>query len=272
MDEKQEIKQAKVDKRMRIVTDNAFITAKDLPNLSTKARKLLYIAIAQCKLTDKGFWEYYLTVRDFAKMMQIVPDKVYKEADELTDEILKNDVIRIYNRKTKDWEKLHLFNRCDYSESQKRIYFKIGSDMTDTFLNLQNNFSQPLLEDFLPMKSRYSMAVWHLMQEKMQSKKPEPMDKPIKFSLTLSELRRVTGTENKLKQISEFKNRVFDKAIREIKDCCGVIVTYTNIKEGRKVVGFDCTVENEVSVHFTNEESERYSRNFKEKHGKEVKQ
>lgn len=266
MEDKQEVKEIQYHERMRVVTDNAFIMAQDLPNLSTKARKLLYIAISQCKMTDKGFWEYYLSIKDFAKLMGIVPDKIYKEADDLTTEILKNDLIRVYSRKSRSWQKLHLFNLCEYSEDEKRIYFKIGADMTDSFLNLKNNFSKPLLSDFLPMKSRYSIAVWHLMQLKMNSKKPEPMDKPIKFYLTLDELRKVTGTEKKLKQISDFKNRVFDKAIREIKDCCGIIITYTNRKNGRKVIGFDCTAENEFSINLTAEEQERYSRNFKERH------
>ena len=51
-------------------------------------------------------------------------------------------------------------------------------------------------------------------------------------------MRQVTGTENKLKQIGQFKERVLDKAIREIKDNCGVVVTYTNLKKSRTVIGF----------------------------------
>lgn len=109
--------------------------------------------------------------------------------------------------------------------------------MTNFFLNLKKDFSQPLLEDFVHMNSPYSMAIWHLMQREMHSKKPS-ITQTIEFDLTLAELRSVTGTENKLKQIGQFKDRVLDKAIREIRDNCGVVVTYTNIKDSRTIVGF----------------------------------
>ena len=42
---------------VRIITSNTFITAKGLEELSLKARKLLYIAIAQCRMSDNKFSE-----------------------------------------------------------------------------------------------------------------------------------------------------------------------------------------------------------------------
>ena len=87
------------------------------------------------------------------------------------------------------------------------------------------------------MRSNYSMAIWHLFQKEMHSFKPM-MTSPIEFDLSLEELRRVTGCENKLKQIGQFKERVLDKAIAEIKRNCWVDIHYTNIKRGRTIVGF----------------------------------
>ena len=47
----------KIDTRdsIKTVTSNDFITAKGLEKLSLKARKMLYIAISQCKKNDKAF-------------------------------------------------------------------------------------------------------------------------------------------------------------------------------------------------------------------------
>ena len=64
------------------------------------------------------------------------------------------------------------------------------------------------------------------------------MAKVFYFDISLAELRKVTGCENKLKQVGEFKKRVLDKAIREIFECAGVKITYQNIKVGRVVEGF----------------------------------
>ena len=57
-----------------------------------------------------------------------------------------------------------------------------------------------------------------------------------------------TQAEKKLRQIGQFKERVLDKAIREIKDNCAVVVTYTNIKSGRRIVGFHFTARQEYYI------------------------
>ena len=75
------------------------------------------------------------------------------------------------------------------------------------------------------------------MQRQMKSKLVGITD-TIEFDLTLEELRQITGTEKTFERLSDFKRYVLDKAIREIKDNCGVIITYTNIKRSRTVVGF----------------------------------
>lgn len=58
---------------------------------------------------------------------------------------------------------------CEY-EHTGVLKFQLNRDMTDFLLELKGDFTQPLLEDFLKMKSHYSMAIWHLMQREMMSK------------------------------------------------------------------------------------------------------
>lgn len=220
---------------IRTVTSNNFMTACGLDEITLKARKLLYIAISQCKKNDKEFFEYALTVQDFASLMDVDVSNVYKIADSITDELLRG-FIRIEN--SGNWRKYSLFSQCDYADGI--LYFKLNSDMTDFLLDLKNNFTQPLLQDFLRMRSPYSMEIWHLMQREMHSKKPGLTEK-IEFDLSLDELRKVTGCEKKLKQIGQFKERVLDKALREIWDNCGVEISYKNIKKGRYIIGFHFT-------------------------------
>ena len=50
---------------------------------------------------------------------------------------------------------------CEY-EHTGVLKFQLNRDMTDFLLELKGDFTQPLLEDFLKMKSHYSMAIWHL--------------------------------------------------------------------------------------------------------------
>ena len=225
---------------VRVVTHNDFITACGLEDISLKARKLLYVAIAQCKKTDTEFYEYSLSTKQFAEMMGISASHVYEEADAITDELMRGfirvDTGKKSKKGTRSFKKYNLFCKCEYTE-KSLIYFKINKDMTDFLLEVKGNFTQPLLEDFLKMNSPYSMEIWHLMQREMHSKKASGTD-VIEFDLTLEELRQVTGTQEKLNQLVEFKRRVLDKAIREIKDNCNVLIAYENIKTGRTVTGF----------------------------------
>lgn len=221
--------------RVRIVTSNLLITAKGLAGLSLKARKLFYIAISQCAKNDQEFFMYEISVKDFATLMGITSEAVYPEADKITDELLRG-VIKIAKKDEQYFKKYSMFSMCEYSNNHM-IRFKLNKDMTDFLLHLKKGFTQPLLDDFIKMKSPYSMAIWHIMQERMCSKKPG-FTETVTFSISLEDLRSITGTENKFKKISQFKERVLDKAIREIKDNCGVVIKYENLKKGRSVVGF----------------------------------
>lgn len=225
------------DENLRVVTRNDFVQGCGMENASLKATKLLYIAISQCRVTDHEFYEYVVTVPEFAALMDIEPTHVYQEADSLTDELMKA-FVRTKHLGRGHFAKYTVFAKCEYDGSE--IRFKINKEMTDFLLGITSDFTKPLLDDFLRMKSVYSIRVWHLLQMAMKSQKPafaiegqEP-----EYYLSLEELRRVTGTENKLKQVGQFKERVLDKALREIEECAGVRMTYRNKKHGKTVVGF----------------------------------
>ena len=234
MGEKREVV---LKKGIKVVTSNNFITDRGLSGVSLKARKLLYLAISQCKKMDEGFYEYDIPVPVFSKLMGIDASNVYQESYVITNE-LAHTVISVLPEGVKKYSHLPITSLCDYDGKMIRI--ELNPKMTDLFLHLKGSFSQPLLDDFVRMKSPYSMAIWHLMQREMKSVKPGVFD-TIQFDLTLEELRRVTGTEEKLKQLVEFKRRVLDKALREILDNCGTEITYQNIKVGKTVVGFRFT-------------------------------
>ena len=230
----------KVDlsENIKVVTKNDFIQGRGMDNASIKAFKLMYIAIAQCKVNDQEFYEYSMTIPEFALAMGVAPTNIYQEAEAITDELMKA-FIRFGEENSRKFRKRHVFARCDYDD-QHGLTFRIDKEMTDLLLGITSDFSQPLLNEFLKMKSVYSIKVWHLLQREMKSQKyafaiegREP-----EFYITLEELRRVTGTENKLKKLSQFKERVLEIAVRDIEECAGVRITYRDHKSGRTVVGF----------------------------------
>lgn len=234
---------------VKVVTSNLFITACGLEDLSLKARKFLYLAIAQCELSDDNFFEYSIKASEFAKIMDIRPTNVYQEADNITTELMKT-ILTIRNddeaMPNVPYKKCALFSFCTYT-TDARIYFKLSPDMTSFFLDLKKDFSKPLLSDFMRMNSPYTMAIWHLMQKEMRSRKPK-MTEFIEFDLSLEDMRLITGTTDKLKQLVHFKERILDKALKEIENVCDVRITYTDIKQSRTVTGFHFTAVSKYHV------------------------
>ena len=233
---------------VRVVTSNYLITTDGLSDLSIKARKLLLLAIAQCKMCDKEFYCYRISIKDFSELIGVDTTGLYKTIDKITEELVVTRVTIKYKNRI---EKYPLFVRCAY-EKNKHIEFLLNPYLADTLLSLKQDFSKPLLRDFMRMKSLYSLQIWHLMQREMKSKKPN-FTSTIEFDLTLDALRQVTGTQNKAvyNAIGNFKNKILDKALKEIEENCCVKISYENIKHGRTIVGFHFTAINSLHIDIT---------------------
>ena len=84
-----EVKEIDKREKLRVVTSNGLIVAEDLAALSLNARKLLYIAIAQCKKSDTEFYTYSIAPKELAEMWGISRQQIYKTIDETTTELMK---------------------------------------------------------------------------------------------------------------------------------------------------------------------------------------
>ena len=155
---------------IKVVTDNKLITATGLSELSLKARKILYMVMAQCKQTDQNFFIYEITPSELAERLGVGSNHVYELADGITGELMSK-YIEVRQEGTKRFKKYNLFSMCEYDDD-RILRFKLNPDMTEFLLNLKKSFTQTILGDYLQMKSPYSMAIWHLMQREMKGRKP----------------------------------------------------------------------------------------------------
>ena len=224
---------------LRVVTSNDFIFAKEFSSLNIKSRKLLYLTIAQSRMNDDHFYEYEIPIPTFARLMNIDTSNVYQDAQKITGSLF-GSYLSIKEKGSKGYKQYGIVSSCYYDNTRGVLQVRLNQELTSFLLGLKGSFTQPLLEDFMQMRSNYSISIWHLMQKEMHSKKPGPED-VVKFTITLNDLREITGTQKKFVQIGEFKKKVLDRAINEIKNNCGVVITYENIKDGRKIQRFEFT-------------------------------
>lgn len=235
------MKRREIDIRpnIRIVTSNDLISAKGLSKLSLYSRKLFLLAIAQCRKSDKEFYYYEINVSDFAKLIGTPKNHIYEVAREISNELMHTTVEIISNPEKRKFRIFTLFALCDYDDA--RLYFQLNSALTEFLLDLRKDFSQPLLTDFLPMKSTSTMAIWHLIQREVQKIQHDSKDKKatFHFQLTLKEIRIATNAEDKYERISQFKGKVLDHALEELNRLQLAKVSYKDVKSGRFIAAFE---------------------------------
>ena len=126
------------------------------------------------------------------------------------------------------------------------IEIEIDHNAADFFLQLDKNFSKPLLCDFNKMKSVNSILIWHLIQIKTRSKKP--VNKKLQVELSDIELRKITGNLEQYPRNYDFKKFVIDKAIKDIQKCCFTKIECKSIKSGKYITGYKFTLSNAFTI------------------------
>lgn len=227
---------------VQVVTSNNLLRTAGLENITLKAKKLLLLAIAQCRMNDKEFYEYDIPAKDFAALMGIEPTNVYQAADKITDELM-NGFIRFKRPEDKYFRKFQLFDTCEYKDGV--LHFELSEKFAPFVLGLKKDFTKIPLVEVVKLPSNYSLEVWQLIAAKMKDCRPYG-EVQVSFSVSVEEIRHVTGTENKFKQLGQLKERVWDKALKDILQFCLTRITYSNHRTGRTVTSFDC-----VATSFT---------------------
>ena len=64
-------------------------------------------------------------------------------------------------------------------------------------------------------------------------------------------MRSITGCNDKFLQIGQFKEKVLDRALKEILLNCDTEISYTHLKKGRSIVGFHFIAVNKAGIDLT---------------------
>lgn len=238
----------KIDERPTnvLVMDNNFVKATYDGRMSIHAMKLVRTAIAQCKMNDDEFYEYEVSVVDIAKLFNVKGNSIYEKMQKACIQAFKTDLYIGDGDPKHQWKLYHMFQTCEFNPKSNMIRFQMAKEMTPFFLELKKNFTKIELGNILTMKSKYSMRIYELIICEMKSQKVYA-DKTALIYLSLNELRKSTSTENKFKQVGQFKEKVLRKAIQEINESDnGYYISYIDKKKGRSVEGFEFLIESRL--------------------------
>jgi plasmid replication initiation protein len=222
-----------LDSSNYVVQANELIGGKQ--SLKLNSAKLIRSAIMQVQPDDEELKPYKISISELAELLKIPASNVYRDIDEITNDIIRNPVfIRETDGTAERWAKIPWVTYCEY-DSKKGVIIELNEKLKPFILKLKDHYTQYALETVMTMKSVYAIRIFEILQSKIMTR-TLPKE-GIDVVVPLEELREMCGCENTHEEFGHFKKRVLDAAKKEINEKTTYTMDFSYIKELRKVVG-----------------------------------
>lgn len=219
--------------RNYVVQANNLIGGKQA--LKLNSAKLIRSAIMQVVKEDEDLKPYIITIKELSELLGVSPSNIYRDAEEITDDIIKNPVYVREEKagRTVGFIKIPWVTRCEYV-SDAGIALKLNEELKPFLVKLKQHYTQYTLQEVLAMKSVYGIRIFELLQSRVMSRLIPKEGTVVKISV--QEIRECCGCEEKYPAFGNFKAKVIDRAVNEINRVTMYRVDYSYIKSGRNVV------------------------------------
>ena len=222
-----------LDTRNYVVQANNLIGGKQA--LKLNSAKLIRSAIMQVVRDDEELKPYIITVKELAELLGVSASNVYRDVEEITDDIIKNPVYvkeEIVGKSVK-WIKIPWVSKCEYN-SDIGVAIKLNEELKPFLINLKEHYTQYTLQEVLTMKSVYAIRIFEMLQSKIMSRMLPK--EGIDIEISVQEIRECCDCEDKYPAFGNFKDKVIDKAVSEINRVTMFRVEYSYRKKIRNVV------------------------------------
>jgi plasmid replication initiation protein len=222
------------DTRNYVCQANSLVGGKQA--LKLNSAKLIRAAIMQVVRDDEELKPYIITISELAELLNVPKSNIYRDIDNITDNILNNPVyVKEEVGKKVRWIKIPWVTRCEYS-SDIGVALKLNDELKPFLINLKDHYTQYTLDSILVMKSVYAIRIYELLQSEIMTRILPKSG--INIELSVETLKECCGCESKAyNTFSNFRNRVIDIAVKEINEKTLYTLSYDYVKKGRLVIG-----------------------------------
>lgn len=226
-----------------VVQANKLISGKQ--NLNLNSAKFIRSAIMQVVREDEELKPYIVTIKELAKLFNVVPENLYSDVETMIKNIRENPVyIKRVDGKRIRWIEYPWYSRCEY-DSKIGISIQLNPSLKPLLINLKQHYTQYMLKEILAMKSIYAIRIFEIVQSRIMNKTPPPDG--IHVILAVQEIRECCSCEDKLLKFNHFKTRVLDFAVKEINRTTMYTISYSYVKKSRSVEGIDFFIKSKFS-------------------------
>lgn len=189
--------------------------------------RLVAMLASKVQPEDTDFQVYEIPIAELIGKAEKVPSgRTYQELAGIVDSAMSR-VITIKDGDKGGWIKYNVFSRCRYNPEKGTLELRFDPDLKPHYLNLQRNFAQYSLLEYLMLPSIYSQRIFEIL--KSWCDKPEVV-------IPLPELFDMLDVPESLRlNFKDFRRRVLEKAHQDIHSKTGFVFAWEPIKKGRGV-------------------------------------
>jgi plasmid replication initiation protein len=214
-----------------VVQSNALIEAHYKQEYTVQEQRTVLWLISEIHKEDYILTRKYehklikITAKDYAKLMGISVDNVYRDAQKIADELGSK---RFTIPTNSGWINFGWISSMEYKKGEGIIEVEISSKILPYILDLKNQFTSFRLENVLYLKSCHAIKLYQLLAQYKNFGVRE---------IQISDLRSILGIEtlSTYKLYGNIKSKILEISKREINNKTDLTISYSEIKKGRKV-------------------------------------
>jgi plasmid replication initiation protein len=219
--------------------------------------RLVALLASKVRADDTDFQVYEIPVTELIGLSEKNPSgRTYKELATIVDRVMSR-VITVNDGEKGGWIKYNVFSRCRYNPEKGTLELRFDPDLKPHYLNLQRNFAQYKLLEYLMLPSIYSQRIFEIL--KSWSDRSE-------IIISIDELHDMLGTPDSLRRkFPDFRRRVLEKAHKDILKTTTLLYEWQPVKQGRAFVAIRFTFSDGKRAVMLKEKllRERWRRNAK---------
>ena len=189
--------------------------------------------ITMIEIDDGDFKDYKIYLKEFIKDYSLENDKnSYRFLREGAEKLLRKIVTIINKTEVKSAQKFQTpvvagLRTSLYDDDGKFIQVSFHPEMKPYLLELKERFLVYDVRNILKLPSTYSIRIYELLKqyEKLRTR-----------TFDVSELKEILGINKEYKLYANFKQRVVDKAQKDLEEFTDIRFVYEEIKDGKAVV------------------------------------
>ena len=197
-------------------------------DFSLKEKQLLLFLIAGINNEDSNDKIYHFDPKEIKNMLSM-ERKSYGELSKIVHSIQKKPLVILTSKDTMD--SISIFDKVTYNAKDQSISVSWGKSAIEMFKNLKGNFSKYFLTNVIKLQSENSVELYLKAESNLFKDN---------FFLSVSDIKKIFSVN--YKSIGDMKKRLINCCTDDININTDILLNAIDVKEGRKIVGFNFKV------------------------------